>query len=47
MRNDNLSIGLGEVKVYYSPVCEVIFVGTQKVVCASETEKVDDNEGEW
>lgn len=32
---------------YEAPVSEEIYVGTQSVICTSETEKVTETEGEW
>ena len=33
--------------VYESPDCEVFFVNAQKVICDSDTEHVDEEDGEW
>lgn len=33
--------------VYDTPVCKVLSVGTQGVICGSETEKVTETNGEW
>lgn len=35
------------VKTYESPVCRVIPVETNRVICGSETEIVGEDEGEW
>ena len=35
------------VNFYESPVCRVISVGTNRVICGSETEIVGEDEGEW
>lgn len=32
---------------YDAPVCEVLSVGTQSVICGSETERVTETPGEW
>ena len=42
----NLSID-ADARSYISPVCEVILVETQGVICASATETVGETEGEW
>ena len=34
-------------KVYTPPVCEVFFVETHKILCASETENVGEYDGVW
>ena len=47
MKKNSLTKEGADVQVYTSPVCEVILVGTQRVICASETEKVTDEDGEW
>jgi hypothetical protein len=47
MKIDYLSKGIADAQGYESPVCEVLFVGTQKVICASDTEVVGEDEGEW
>ena len=36
-----------DVQSYISPVCKVILVGTHQVFCGSETEKVNETDGEW
>ncbi|MBQ7254324.1 MAG: hypothetical protein IJS30_06600 [Bacteroidales bacterium] len=43
MKNGNMSKA-GE---YSAPVCVVLSVGTQSVICGSETEKVTETQGEW
>lgn len=35
------------VKEYDAPVCSVLSVGTQSIICSSETEKVGETEGQW
>lgn len=47
MNNNNFSTENAEAKSYAPPICKVIDVGTQRVTCASETEKVTEIEGEW
>ena len=49
MKNNNFSTENTEAKSYASPICQVIDVDTQRVICASgtETESVTENEGEW
>ena len=47
MQNNNHSQGNAEHMVYVSPVCDELFAGAQMVICASETEKVTEEEGEW
>ena len=47
MDNQNLFIETAEVRVYDSPLCEEILLGPQKVICASDTEVVGEDEGEW
>ena len=32
---------------YVSPNCQVISVGSERVICVSETEMVDEEDGEW
>ena len=32
---------------YVSPNCQVISVGSERVICVSETEMVDEENGEW
>ena len=33
--------------IYNAPICEVLSIGTQSVICGSETEKVTETNGEW
>ena len=47
MQNKNLSKDKAEQEVYESPVCNEFFVGTQRIICESETEKVEETDGEW
>jgi len=47
MKHKLLSKETSDIDIYMSPVCEVIFVGAQKVICASDTEVVGEDEGEW
>ena len=47
VKNNNFSTENAEAKSYSSPICQVINVDTQGVICASETEKVTEIEGEW
>ena len=47
MKSNNFSTENAEAKSYASPICQVIIVGTQRVICASETEKVTETESEW
>ena len=47
MKNNNFSTENTEAKSYASPICQVIDVDTQRVICASGTERVTENEGEW
>ena len=47
MTNSNLLKEKAGTLSYVSPVCLVYYVETQKVICASETEKVDEIIGEW
>jgi len=35
------------IKPYECPTTETFFVGVQRVICASETEKVEEIDGEW
>lgn len=35
------------VMEYTTPVCDVLSVGIQSVICGSETEKVTETQGEW
>lgn len=36
-----------KTNAYFAPSCEVLSVGTQSVICSSETEKVTETEGQW
>ncbi len=36
-----------KTSVYNAPVCVVLSVGAQGVICGSETEKVTETQGEW
>ena len=47
MKSNNFSTENAEAKSYASPICQVIDVGIQRVICGSETEKVTEIEGEW
>ncbi len=47
MQNRNLSEAKAELEVYESPFCNVFFVGPQRIICDSETERVDETDGEW
>lgn len=47
MKNNNFSAENAEAKSYVSPICQLIDVDTQRVICASETEKVTETDGEW
>ena len=47
MKNNNFSTENAEAKSYASPICQVIDVDTQSVICASETEKVTETDGGW
>ena len=49
MQNTNLSKENAEIRryEYVAPDCEVIIVKTQGVICTSETEKVEEIDGEW
>ena len=53
MSNNYLSKESTGVQCYAPPVCEVLFVGTQRVICASGnesiqgTETVYDIDGTW
>ena len=47
MKNNNFSTENAEAKSYAPPICQVIDVDTQSVICASETEKVTETDGEW
>ena len=47
MKSNNFSTENAEAKSYASPICHVIDVDTQSVICASETEKVTETDGGW
>ena len=47
MSHNSLTTENAEAKSYASPICQVIDVDTQSVICASETEKVTETDGEW
>lgn len=47
MQNSNYSKNKAEREIYVSPVCNEFFVGAQRIICDSETEKVDEIDGEW
>ena len=47
MEHNCLSKEIADIQVYESPICEVIILGAQRVICASETEIVGEDEGEW
>lgn len=47
MQSNTLSKSNADIQEYESPVCRVIIVGAQKVICASDTEVVGEDEGEW
>lgn len=47
MKYNNLTKTGADNQAYTPPVCKAILVGTQRVICASETEKVGETEGEW
>ena len=47
MRHNNLTTENAEAKSYAPPICQVIDVDTQRVICASETEKVTETDGGW
>ena len=47
MKNNNFSTENAEAKSYVSRICQLIDVDTQRVICASETEKVTETDGEW
>ena len=49
MKNNTFSTENAEAKSYASPICQVIDVDIQRVICASgtETEKVTETDGEW
>ena len=35
------------IKPYECPATEILYVGDQSVICASETEMVEEIDGEW
>ena len=35
------------IKPYECPTMDILYVGAQSVICASETEKVKETDGEW
>ena len=49
MKNNTFSTENAEAKSYASPICQVIDVDTQRVICASgtETERVTETDGKW
>ena len=47
MKNNNFSTENVEAKSYASPICQVIDVDTQRVICASGTERVTETDGKW
>ena len=49
MRHNNLTTENAEAKSYAPPICQVIDVDTQRVICASgtETERVTETDGKW
>ena len=47
MKQYTLSEETADINVYESPICEVHFMGTLKVICDSDTEHVGEDEGEW
>ena len=47
MQNKNLSKDKAECEIYASPVCNEFIVGPQRIICGSETEKVEETDGEW
>ena len=47
MRHNNLTTENAEAKSYAPPICQVIDVDTQRVICASENEKVTETDGGW
>ena len=36
-----------EENKYEAPVSEILYIGPQRVLCDSETEHVDEDDGEW
>ena len=47
MKNNNFSTKNAKAKSYVSPICQLIDVDPQRVICASETEKVTETDGGW
>ena len=47
MQNDTLSRANADIKEYETPVCRCIIIGSQRVICASDTEIVGEDDGEW
>ena len=47
MQSNNLTKENVAVREYESPDCKVFFVKTQGIICTSETEKVNEIDGEW
>ena len=46
MQHNNFSTENAEAKSYASPICQLIDVDTQSVICAS-AEKVTETDSEW
>lgn len=47
MESNKLLNEKAPTKPYECPTTEIHYVGVQRVICASETEKVDETDGEW
>ena len=47
MKNSNLSKESTGDQCYAPPVCQVYYVEPRQLLCASQTETVDEIEGEW
>ena len=47
MQNKKTSKEKGTIREYDSPNSEVSFETTQEIICTSETEMVDETDGEW
>lgn len=47
MKSHNLTKETTGTKAYTPPVCEVIDLEAQKIICASQTESVGENDGVW
>ncbi|MBP5692610.1 MAG: hypothetical protein J6W86_02715 [Bacteroidales bacterium] len=47
MQNRIFSNNNTKREVYESPVFNEFLVETQKIICGSETERVDETDGEW